>query len=200
VVPASPNPQFTPEALAERCLGARARGAFVLDSSAREAGLSDLSAASRLTDPDSARYTLTALAMFALLVHQYRVEQLGRERAYRDTARSLVATRRWTSVDFAEWRARTVRRDPQGLAKNQADSLLAALEDVYTALRNAAGTYRYEGGAIQFARPEAAGAYNDARDRAERLRLRSDIELEAPAPPALQVLSNSIGGALPPGR
>jgi hypothetical protein len=199
-IPTSPTLQFTPEALAQRCLGARARAVSVLDSSSRQAGLAGLNSAGRLTDTDSARATLTALAKFALLVRDYRANQQEREVAYRDTARSLVAARRWTSIDLTEWRARTTRRDPHGLRQNQADSLLAALEDLFTVLRNASRGYRYQDGALQFARHEAADDYNEARARVERLRLASDRELDSPAPPALLVLSNSIGGALPPGH
>lgn len=192
----------TVEAMRLAPVNLNAHQAFAMEAAGRRLGdtalalgLVGLLHPARLTSPDSVRRTRSRLLLMRDLIAGYRSAQLNAAMAYRDTAAMLARTGFWSRIDQQEWKVFPSSMEP-GEDAVAADSLLGALERVYTLLSDPDIDYRSGSG-----RP----AFRDASHGAEYDRLRTWLsQYELPADSlgdrphgALGVLRRAISHGIP---
>lgn len=169
-----------------------------LGDTALALGLTGLLHPGKLTSPDSVRRTRARLLQLRELIEHYRASQRNAAVAYRDTAAMLTRTGFWSRVDQQEWKVFPSSMEPAVDAAS-ADSVLSALERVYTLLSEPEASYRTANGRLAFRDSSRGAEYERLRTWLSQYVLDGDSAGERPHS-ALGVLRRAISSTSPATR
>lgn len=164
-----------------------------LGDTALALGLVGLLQPVKLTSPDSVRRTRARLILLRDLIEHYRASQRNAAVAYRDSATMLARTGFWSRVDQQEWKVFASSMEPADDA-SAADSVLGALERVYTLLAEPEASYRTANGRLAFRDSTRGAEYERLRTWLSQYELSGDSAGQPPHS-ALGVLRRAISSS-----
>jgi hypothetical protein len=158
----------SPSSLAIRLARAGDSTALQLATRARQLGLSSLLTIDRLGSPTKVQTTRGALVSFEAALASHRAQERARAAAYADSADLLAKSGAWNLTDIEEWSRRA--RPPESPADAaRGDSLLVALDRLYTVLFDQEGAYRINGDGVRFTSLAAGDQYDGLRTTVQQL-------------------------------
>lgn len=168
-----------------------------LANDAGELGLGNLMNASSMATAEAIQASHHALLLFRPLLYRYRTAQRELSRAYSDTAGVLASTGAWTRTDLEEWRVRSAPVEPARDAA-RGDSLVAALERLYTLMQEQQGSVLVTSEWVRFSVPGAGDEYDALRTKIQRLTMTSvPGEHHRLSPTLLLLIAVAGDGTLP---
>ncbi|HTS89655.1 MAG TPA: hypothetical protein VMG41_14280 [Gemmatimonadales bacterium] len=163
---------------------------------ARDLGLRDLLDTDRLSAEERVRGTLQSLFAFEPVIAAHRQAERGVLAAYQDSAAMLERTGAWTPTDLEEWRVRSRSAESPGVVARE-DSLINALEGLYTLLLNQQGSFALTAQEARFQALAAGDQYDALSAMIVHLTDATPHTVE-PASPTLALLLSLAGdGQLP---
>jgi hypothetical protein len=187
----------SPSNLAIRLARVGDSAALQLAARARQLGLDNLLTADRLGSPRRVEATRGALVSFEGALASHRGRERERSSAYVDSAEMFARSGAWSRKDVEEWGRRA--RPPESAADAaRGDSLLVALDRLYTILFDQEGAYRISPDGARFTSLAAGDQYDGIRRTIEQLVEPRDGGASQTSATLLLLLALVGDGTLPP--
>jgi hypothetical protein len=182
----------TPEELAARRDLARDHQINALDQGIAKLAFTRLFTSSRLATADSVRLVRHAIGPLQTMLTQYRASVAQIDITYQDSAERLGASGVWPVGALTSWKA----RGPASENKEEvalSDSLLGAIDRLFTLLAEEDGKYQSNEESISFIDASAAADYDGIRNLIEHL-----TAFDSTATPSHAPLARLAAAATPP--
>jgi hypothetical protein len=182
----------TPEELAARRDLARDHQINALDQGIAKLAFSRLFTPSRLATGDSVRLTRRAIGPLRTMLTQYRSSVAQIDITYQDSAERLGASGVWPVGALTSWKATGSASEDKDEAA-QSDSLLGAIDQLFTLLAEEEGKYTSDEDSISFSDVSAAADYDGIRTLIEHL-----TAFDSTATPSHAPMARLAAAATPP--